>query len=133
MTDHETILTALADGLTVGKAARSLGIAEAEVHTALRETADNFRNGEHLRETWALEDIRLHRLGLKFFHKAMEGERRLPGRGDLRENFGETRYAGRRQRADRARRDCDAPGGAAIAAKNLWRIGPHQGHHRSRE
>jgi hypothetical protein len=74
MTDHETILTALADGLTVGKAARSLGIAEAEVHTALRETADNFRNGEHLRETWALEDIRLHRLGLKFFHKAMEGE-----------------------------------------------------------
>jgi hypothetical protein len=74
MSDHETILTALADGLTVGKAARALGLTETEVRAALRETADNFRNGEHLREVWALEDIRLHRLGLKFFHKAMEGD-----------------------------------------------------------
>ena len=74
MTDHETILGALADGLTVGKAARVLGIAEGEVRAALKETADNFRNGERLREAWALEDIRLHRLGLKFFHKAMESD-----------------------------------------------------------
>src|SRR5215472_14655692 len=72
MVDHETILGALADGLTVGKAARAL--AEDEVRAALKETVDNFRNGEHLREVWALEDIRLHRLGLKFFHKAMEGD-----------------------------------------------------------
>jgi hypothetical protein len=50
MTDHETILTALADGLTVGKAARALGITEGEVRSALRETADSFRNGERLRE-----------------------------------------------------------------------------------
>src|SRR5215831_6444408 len=74
MTDHETILTALADGMTVGKAARALGITEGEVRAALKETADNFRNGERLREVWALEDVRLGRLGLKFFHKAMEGE-----------------------------------------------------------
>jgi len=57
MTDHETILTALADGLTVGKAARALGITEGEVRSALRETADSFRNGERLREVWALEDM----------------------------------------------------------------------------
>ena len=74
MTDHETILTALAVGLTVGKAARALGITLVEVRAALGETAENFRNGEHLREIWALEDVRLHRLSIKFFHKAMEGD-----------------------------------------------------------
>jgi hypothetical protein len=51
MTDHETILTALADGLIVGKAARALGLTETEVRAALRETTDNVRNGgAHLRE-----------------------------------------------------------------------------------
>jgi len=53
MADHETILTALADGLTVGKAARALGVTETEVRAALRETADNVRNGEHLRNLGA--------------------------------------------------------------------------------
>ena len=45
MTDHETILGALADGLTVDKAARALGIIEGKMRAALKETADNFRKG----------------------------------------------------------------------------------------
>src|SRR6516225_8676996 len=72
--DQDMILTLLAEGHSISKAARVLGIAEAEVHAALQVTVDNFRNGEHLRRTWAIEDWRLGKLGSKFFRDAMSTE-----------------------------------------------------------
>src|SRR6478736_6607385 len=72
--DHDMILTLLAEGHSISKSARMLGIAEADVHAALQATADNFRNGEHLQRTWALEDWRLGKLGSKFFRDAMSTE-----------------------------------------------------------
>ena len=72
--DHDVILSLLAEGYSISKAARVLDIAEADVRAVLKATTDNFRNGEHLRQTWALEDWRLGKLGAKFFKEAMNSE-----------------------------------------------------------
>jgi hypothetical protein len=72
--DHDMILTMLAEGHSIGKTARTLDIDEADVKAALRQTVDNFRNGEHLQAEMALEDWRLATLGSKFFKAAMTSE-----------------------------------------------------------
>jgi hypothetical protein len=64
--DHDVILTLLAEGYSISKAARVLGLDEADVRAALKATTDNFRNGEFLQQTWALEDWRLGKLGPSF-------------------------------------------------------------------
>jgi hypothetical protein len=60
--DHEQILSLLAKGYSVAKAAKVLGLEEADIRAALRTATDNFRNGDHLRQVWALEDWRLGKL-----------------------------------------------------------------------
>jgi hypothetical protein len=72
--DHDMILSILAEGHSISKAARTLGLDEADVKAALRQTVDNFRNGEHLQAEMALEDWRLATLGTKFFKAAMTSE-----------------------------------------------------------
>jgi hypothetical protein len=51
-----------------------LDVDEVEVQAALSATTANFRNGEHLLRTWALEDWKLGRLGSKLFKEAMTSE-----------------------------------------------------------
>jgi hypothetical protein len=72
--DHEQILSLLAKGYSVAKAAKVLGLEEADIRAALRTATDNFRNGEHLRQVWALEDWRLSKLLSKLFEDAMAAE-----------------------------------------------------------
>jgi hypothetical protein len=70
--DHDLILTMLAEGYSIAKAARTLSIDEDEVRAALTATVDNFRNGQALQRVWALEDWRLGQLGAKFFKESDE-------------------------------------------------------------
>lgn len=74
MVDNETILDALAAGLSVKKAAKQFGVPEREVYRALREEVERCRDGERIREVWALEDRRLAAVGLRFYQLAMEGD-----------------------------------------------------------
>jgi hypothetical protein len=69
--DHDTLL---AKGYSISKAARLLGIDELDVRAALKATTDNFRNGEHLRQVWALEDWRLGKMLVKLYEAAMSAE-----------------------------------------------------------
>jgi hypothetical protein len=72
--DHDVILSLLAEGYSISKAAHVLGLDEADIRAALKAASDSFRNGEYLRQTWALEDWRLGKLGAKFFKDAMNSE-----------------------------------------------------------
>jgi hypothetical protein len=75
--DHEQILSLLAKGYSVSKVAKVLGLEEADIRAALRTATDNFRNGDYLRQVWALEDWRLGKI-------AGEAVRRRYGRGRCR-------------------------------------------------
>ena len=70
--DHDVVIDALADGLSIVKVARRYGLPQAEVRRMLKEATELCYNGEAMREAWALEDRRLQAVGLKFFHKAMD-------------------------------------------------------------
>ena len=72
--DPEAILDALAGGMSVPRAAKQFDVLEPEVRRILKEAVDRCYDGAHLRETWMLEDRRLAAVGLKFFHRAMEGD-----------------------------------------------------------
>jgi pyridoxal/pyridoxine/pyridoxamine kinase len=74
MADTEAILDALAAGLPILKAAKQFRLSECEVRKILKDEIRRWRDGEHLREAWALADRRLQAAEVKFYNKAMEGE-----------------------------------------------------------
>jgi hypothetical protein len=74
MADPEAILDALAAGLSVEKAAKRFKLPIVEVRNILRDEVDRCRDGEHVREVWALADRRLAAVELKFYNKAVEGD-----------------------------------------------------------
>jgi hypothetical protein len=77
--DHDQILSLLAKGYSIAKAARVLGLEEADIRAALRAATDNFRNGERLRQVWALEDWRLGKMLAKLFEDT--SRRKAPTHG----------------------------------------------------
>jgi hypothetical protein len=74
MTDPEAVLDALAAGLSVEKAAKRFDLPVTDVRQMLRDEVERCRDGEHLREVWALADRRLAAVELKFYAKALEGD-----------------------------------------------------------
>ena len=52
VTITRSFLSTLAEGYSVGKAARVIGLPEDDVRAALTTAADDFRNGENLRRVW---------------------------------------------------------------------------------
>jgi len=74
MPDPETILDALAGGMTIRKVAKQFGMRESEVRTILRDAVEQYRDGEYIREIWALADRRLAAVEAKFYSKAIGGD-----------------------------------------------------------
>jgi hypothetical protein len=74
MTDPEAVLDALAAGLSVEKAAKRFKLPVAEVRQLLRDEVERCRDGEYMRECWALADRRLAAVEVKFYNKAIEGD-----------------------------------------------------------
>ena len=74
MSDPEAILDALAAGLSIEKAAKRFHLPVAEVRRILKDEVERCRDGEHLREVWALADRRLAAVEVKFYNKALEGD-----------------------------------------------------------
>src|SRR5262245_2553298 len=72
--DPETILDALAAGLTIDKAAEQFDMPADEVRELLKAEIERCHSGEHLREAWTLADRRLEAVEHKFFNKAIEGD-----------------------------------------------------------
>jgi hypothetical protein len=72
--DPEAILDALAGGMSIRMAAKQFDVPEAGVREMLRDEVERCRDGERLREVWALADRRLAAVELKFFNKALEGD-----------------------------------------------------------
>jgi hypothetical protein len=74
MADPEAILDTLAAGLSIEKAAKRFRLPVAEVRKILRDEVERCRDGEYMREVWALADRRLAAVELKFYNKALEGD-----------------------------------------------------------
>src|SRR5262252_4187846 len=74
MADPEVVLDALAAGLSVEKAAKRFHMPASEVRQLLRDEVDRYRDGEHMREIWALADRRLAAVEHKFYNRALEGD-----------------------------------------------------------
>jgi hypothetical protein len=55
----------LAEGHSISKERRVLSIDKADGRRALKKVVHNFRNGEHLREVWSIEDWRLSAKSLR--------------------------------------------------------------------
>jgi hypothetical protein len=72
--DPEVILDALAGGLSVEKAAKQFRVPADDVRKLLKKEIERCRDGDHLREAWALADRRLAAVEVKFFNRAMQGE-----------------------------------------------------------
>jgi hypothetical protein len=70
--DLDTILDALADGLTIEGAAKRYRITPDEVRAIVKEATERCYDGAYLREHWMLEDRRLFAMEMKFYHLAMD-------------------------------------------------------------
>ena len=70
--DPDTVLDALADGLSMQKVSRRYHLPLAEVRKIMTEATERCYNGGYLREHWMLEDRRLFAMEMKFWHKAMD-------------------------------------------------------------
>ena len=63
-----------AAGLSVEKAAQHFHLPVSEVRQMLRDEVERCRDGEHMREVWALADRRLAAVEAKFYNKCLEGD-----------------------------------------------------------
>ena len=98
--DHDLILTMLAEGYSIAKAARTLSIDEDEVRAALTATVDNFRNGQALQRAAARRGRRgmrralpVDRKGDHFAESGMRRARQLSRRSGKTEHiYGEASY-----------------------------------------
>jgi len=70
--DPETILDALADGLTQAQVSTRYHVPIGKVRRLMKEATERCYDGAYLREHWMLEDRRLYAMELKFWHKAMQ-------------------------------------------------------------
>ena len=75
MPDLETIVDAIADGLTVSEAAHRFGLDEGEIRAILKQATERCYDGAYMREAWMLEERRLAAVGLKYYRRAMEADR----------------------------------------------------------
>jgi len=71
MPDRESILDAIAFGLTIDEAADRFGIGKADVREILKTETDRVYNGAEQRSDWMLTARRLQRIELKFARKAV--------------------------------------------------------------
>jgi hypothetical protein len=71
MIDHNDIVQAIADGLTLAQAAKRFRVTIDEVRTAMHQAVKDLADGDALRIEWMLEDKRLRAVGQKFYGIAM--------------------------------------------------------------
>jgi len=69
--DPETVLDALAGGLSIHACAAQFGLPEAEVRAIRKAEADRLADGEEIRQQHALANRRLLKMELAFHAKAM--------------------------------------------------------------
>jgi DNA-directed RNA polymerase specialized sigma24 family protein len=71
MIDEDTIVQALADGLSLAQTADRFGVSIDDVRKARSQAVAAFSDGEALRQEWALESKRLAACGMRFYQIAM--------------------------------------------------------------
>jgi hypothetical protein len=70
--DSDTVLDALADSLSIEKAAHRYDLTRAEVRRLVKEATERCCDGAALREAWMLEERRLLALEMRFWQRSME-------------------------------------------------------------
>jgi hypothetical protein len=70
--DHDVVLDALANGLSIEAAADRFGLREAEVRDILKQETDRCYDGAEMRAEWTLTARRLRQLELVFGRKAID-------------------------------------------------------------